>query len=119
MISYLCGDDAQAFIDVIDEVRPHSPSFPSRSLITSTFFGPFVSEFPPRLIRFWISPTSHHGSGRSACLLCAAFVAAKLCFQDHCTSRFATIDRVLRCIAAGTPTSGRVNTKVARLQSRY
>lgn len=27
MIGYLRGDDAQTFIDVIDEVRPHTPSF--------------------------------------------------------------------------------------------
>jgi len=66
MIGYLCGDDAQAFIDAIDAVRPHSPSFPSRGLITSILFGSFVSEFPPPLIRLWTSLTSHHSSRRSA-----------------------------------------------------
>jgi len=45
-IGYLRAHEAQAFIDVLDEVRS-TPSFPRRSLISSVFFRPPAFELSP------------------------------------------------------------------------
>ena len=61
-IGYLRGDDAQTFIDVIHMVRIHVPSFPRRARLIASV-GCFSSHL--LLIRLWIFPISHHGSGGS------------------------------------------------------
>ncbi|KAF9780168.1 kinase-like domain-containing protein [Thelephora terrestris] len=61
----------------------------------------------------------HHNSGRSVLLLCAEYVAIKSYYRGQCRYHFATTDLMPRCIAAGMPTSGGVNTKVSMLRSRY
>jgi len=45
-IGYLRAHEAQAFIDVLDEVRS-TPSFPRRGLISSVLFCSFVFELSP------------------------------------------------------------------------
>ena len=72
---HLCRDDAQAFVNIIDEVSLHTRS-PEKN----------ESVFPlPKLlrpvVRHWI--VSHHGFVKGACVHCTGFAAAKLCFQDH------------------------------------
>jgi len=65
MIGCLRGDDAQTLINVIDEVGCYTPSSQSHGLIAFILFDTFTSEPSPPLIRLWVSPILHYGSGGS------------------------------------------------------
>jgi hypothetical protein len=116
MVRDLRGDDAQTFIDVIHEVR--SPLFLPRHILITCPLPLLPSNFhlPDQA---WISQISNRSSGGRASVSYAGYAAVRLYFRDHCESRFATIDSIPRCITAGLPTCGRVNTKVATSRSRY
>ena len=107
-VKRLSGDDAQSFVDVIDEV-----------LICS-----FVSEeqghwlnSPSLLSRRW--KAWRRDSGKSAYAFCARYAASRLCFQYHYRCRFATTDREKPCTAVGLPTFGWASIKVAGSRSRF
>ena len=116
MVRDLRGDDAQTFIDVIHEVC--SVLSNTQSVYLSSF-TPRPSNFHLPLIRLWISRTSNRGFEGRASVSYVGSVVVRPCFQDHCKSRFATVGPMTRYIKAGSLTCGRVNTKVATLQSRY
>jgi hypothetical protein len=61
-IGRLCGENAQTFVDVVHEVRLHTPSFPRRADCLCWAFCPLLQT---RTIRLCTSPIFHHGSGRS------------------------------------------------------
>ena len=60
VVQGLHGDDAQAFVDVIDEVPSHT--------LSSRKNGPtdFSTNLHFSLVRFWISRISYQGTGGSA-----------------------------------------------------
>jgi len=70
MVGNLCGDNAQTFINVIDEVRIRTLSLPWDGFINSH------SNFCALLVRYWI--TSNRISAGGACVLYTGFVVAKL-----------------------------------------
>ena len=113
----LRGDDSQTFVDVIHEVYS-IPPFTTCDLITSTLFGIRTFDPSPPLTRPWISPISHHGSGRSVAMPCVRYAAATLCFRGHSKFHSVTIDRTSRGTRAGTRMCGRVNIEAVRSQSR-
>ena len=81
MIGYLRGDDAQRFIDVLDEVR-HSVRFLLRSdLMVSFLFVSSAKISSPS--RPWIVPTFRCVSERSSLTLCARYAVVRLCFLNR------------------------------------
>jgi len=117
-IGNLCGDDAQNFIDVIHEVPSPFLHFRCNVLLPlPVSVPPFLDSHLPS-IRLWTSQIANLSSGGGAYGFYAGYAAAGLCSRSRCKSHSATIDRVPRYIAAGTPTCGRVNTKVAMSQLR-
>ena len=103
-------DDAQTFIDVIHEVCSVL-SFSRHSLLTCLLSLPSI--------RLWTFRISNRSFGGRASVSYVESAVAKLCFQNHSKSHFATIGPMSRYIKAGSLMCGRVNTKVATLQSRY
>ena len=117
MVRDLRGDDAQTLIDVIHGVRSilFFPRAHSDYLSSSTPSLPNPNLSP---IRLWISRISSRGFGGPASVSYAGSTVVGFYFRDHYKSRFAIIGSIPRCIAAGSLTCGRVNTKVAMLPSR-
>jgi len=75
MVRNLSGNDAQDFIDVVDEVSLRTLPSPNGGWVDSN------SNFRPLSFRCWI--VFHHRPARSVCPLCTTFVAAKSWFRDH------------------------------------
>ena len=71
----LFGDDAQTFVDVIDEV-----SIRTFHLSRTGLFVPYLN-FCALLVSHWI--TSRHGSTEDVCILYTGFVVEKPYFRDH------------------------------------
>ena len=113
----LRGDNTQIFFDVVHEVRfVLFPPGIQPDYLSST---PSLSNFHLPLIRVWISRVSNHTSGGSVRGRYTGSAIVRPCFRDHSRSRFAIIDSIPRCIAAGLLTCGRANTEAAMLLSRY
>jgi len=69
MVRGLCGDDAQSFIDVIDEVSLHTLSPPRNGSVDSHL------NFLTLSVRYWI--VSRNRSARGVCALYTGFVVVK------------------------------------------
>ena len=73
-VEYLSGDDAQTFIDVIDEASLHL-----------RIVGPVSVDSQSNVcvlsVRSW--KVSHRGHAGGVCARYTRFVAAKPCFHDH------------------------------------
>ena len=108
VVQSLDGSNAQVFIDKVDRVNHTIFCWKTGLLI--------LAQTSLLLIRFWISPTLNHGSGRGAYTPCARYVVARLCFQSHCRSHSAMTDQVTHSIVVGMQMCGWVNTRVSRLQ---
>ena len=117
-IGNLCGDDAQNFIDVIHEVPSPLLHFRCTVLLPLPVSVSLFSDLRLPLIRLWTSQIANPSSGGGVYVFYAGYAAAGLCSRSRCKSHSATIDRVPRYIAAGMPTCGRANTKVAMSQLR-
>ena len=75
MVGNLSGDNAQSFIDVIDEVSLHTISrLKDKS-------ADFDLNIPILSIRHWIA--SNQRSAGGACALFTRFAAAEPCFHGH------------------------------------
>jgi len=92
IVGHLCGDDAQTFVDVIDEVSLTLP--PPRS-----------RPFPPCLnscavsARYWIA--YHHEFKGGACAPCIGSVAAKPWFRGHSKSHSVMTQGSTRFVMVG------------------
>lgn len=105
----LCGDDAQSFVDLVDEVFPCSFPFHSSRPTDSLKSLALASSY-------WTN--WHRSSGGSARSLLANYVVAKLYSRGRCKSRFVTTEQKGHCITGGSPKCGRANTRVAKSRSR-
>ena len=104
--TFLSGEDAQAFIDVVDEVRPHTLQ-PLRD----------VSSTPTQnlcilLDRSWI--TSDSRSAGDACALYTGFVLNRLCSRNHWQFHSVTAQRGPRSVVAVLRMCGRPSMMVRR-----
>lgn len=97
----LFGDDAQTFVDVIDEVSIHtfSPQQDESVCPLLTLLCPSVSH--------WTA--SRHGFIGGACILYTVSVAARPYFRDHWQFRFATARRRTHCVMVRLQTYGRAD----------
>jgi hypothetical protein len=111
MARHLSGDDAQSFIDMIDEVGPHKISRPKDKSIDLNLDLPILS------LRCWIA--SHRRSAQVACTIYTVFVAAKAYFQDHWKSHFAMTQRNTHCVLVDLRTCGRVSAAAGRSQPGF
>jgi len=106
------GDDAQAFIDVIDEESPHS-SCPIENRTINLY-----SNLPVSLIRCWTALSIHRQFAGSVCSHCTQFVADEPCFQNHCRFCLTTTQRKSHCTAAGLQMCGKGHRRGGKLRSR-
>jgi len=111
MVRNLCGDDAQTFVDLVDEVRLCSLSPLKHGLVD------LQSEFYPLSVRCWI--VSHRNFARDVHALYTGFAAAKPYFRNRWQSRFVIIQRKAPCAMAGSRTYGRVSIKAGRSRPRF
>ena len=107
IVRHLSGGDAQAFIDMIDEVS--SPMSKGQ-----------VIDFDLNLhilsIRHFIA--SYHRFAQVVCTIYTVFVVPKPCFQDHWKSHFATTQWNTHCVLVDFQMCGRGNTRAKRLRLR-
>ena len=82
MVGHLSGDDAQAFIDVIDEVSPHILLPPGNGLVDPQPNSRALS------FRHWIA--FHNRYARRVCAFYTGSVAAKPDSLNHFQFRFVT-----------------------------
>jgi hypothetical protein len=106
-VKSLSGDDAQAFIDVIDEASPRSQK---NKLIESD------SSFCALSIRHWVALIRH--CERSVCALYTTPVTTTAYFPDHWPSKLPTTEWKSHWPALRLQTFGRVCLVIGRSQSR-
>jgi len=100
----LSGDDAQTFIDMVDEASPQNGWVDSRS------------HFYTLSARCWI--VSHPRYARGVHMLFTEFVAAKPWFHGHWKFHFVTTQRRIHCAMVDSQMCGRGGIKVRKLQPR-
>lgn len=108
VIDGLRGDDAQAFIDAVDEVHPRT--------LTSQINQPTDSNSNSRIpsFRFQTSPALHQRYGTSASILWARCASAMTCSRVLFWCRFVTTNQISHCTKLGTQTCGWAITKAEK-----
>ena len=109
VVQDLDGGDAQAFIDKIDRVTPHTILHWGNRL--TDFYLTYFS-----LTRLWTSLILTHGFGRGVYTPYVRYVVSRPYFQSHCKSHSAMTDQVTHSTVVGMQMCGWVITKVSRLQ---
>jgi len=104
MVRRLSGDDAQTFIDMVDEASPQNRWTDSHS------------HFCNLLVRYWI--VSRHRYAGGVRMLFTGFVAAKPWFHGHWKFHFVTTQRRTRCAMVDLQMRGRVGIKIGKSQPR-
>ena len=109
-VGHLSGDNAQTFIDAVNEV-----SYPLL-LAKNGSVDPHQNSCTLSVRR---CITSHNRStGGGVCDFCPGFVAAKPCFLNRWQFRFVTIQRELHIVLVSMRTYGRAIITTRRLRSR-
>ena len=110
MVKQLCGDDAQIFVDLVDEVSLYGLSPIEHKRINSLLNPRALS------VRCWMILT--RSSVGSVHVPCTSFVVAKPCFRSRLQSRFVITQRKAPCATADLRMCGRVDTITERLQPK-
>jgi hypothetical protein len=111
MARHLRGNNAQAFIDVVDEVRYRS--FTPGGLFVDIALIHLHSN------RCWKAPTLHRGSEGNVFGHCTRHAPTTSYFPDHCRSSYLTVQRDARCTVVDLGMCGSANMKGRKSRSRY
>ena len=106
---HLSGDDAQTFIDAVNEVSYPLLFAKNRSV------DPYQNS-RALSVRRWIA--SHNGSKGSVCDFCPGFAAVKPCFLNRWQFRFVTTQWELHIVLVSMRTCGRAIITARRLRPR-
>ena len=104
MVRRLSGDDAQTFIDMVDEASPQSGWVNSHSHLCA----PFVR----------CSIVLRHRYARGVRMLFTGFVVAKPWFHGHWKFHFVTTQRRTHCAMVDLRMCGRVGIKIGKSQPK-
>ena len=107
-ICHFSEDDAQTFIDVIDEARS----------AFAHHCDTWLNNLTPTLSvnRHWMGPAFRHRPERNVSNRCTGRVAVTHFFRKLWRSPFAMTEPASRCTGVGMGTCGKGNTAVGRLQ---
>lgn len=109
MVGHLSGDNAQKFIDVIDEVSLATSCSKDKLADLSSNLHLFPTRW--RMV-------SHQRSGGSVCAIYTISVATRPCFRNHWQFRCVTTRSNTQRALVDTRMCGRVNIMTERLQPR-
>lgn len=110
-VELLSGNDAQAFIDVVDEVSVHTFLIPKYRLPVYSQDNAFCLSF-----RFW--GTSHNIYTGGVSVIRTEFVVANPCFRNRLRFQFATTRQRPHSAMGVSRTCGRVNIVAGGLRPR-
>jgi len=108
-VGQLSGDDAQTFIDIINEVGVCTLLAPKNGQVTPT-------ETPALLVRYWIA--SHNRSTGGVCALYTGSVVVKSYFQKPWWSHSVMTQQGTHSVVVGLQMCGRANIMARILQPR-
>jgi hypothetical protein len=111
MVRYLRGSNAQAFIDVVDEVR-------YRSFTPGGFFVD-IALTHLHSDRCWKALTLRRGSEGNVFGHCTRHAPTTSYFPDHCRSSCLAVQRDARCTAVDLGMCGSANMRGRKSRSRY
>ena len=108
MVSNLSGKDAQTFVDKVNEVRSHNPSFEA--------VAPWLKLliFSIRRWTIW-----HHRCTGDVCAICIESAVVRPYFRGLWKFHFVTIQRGTLLFTADIQTCGRVSMKAGRSQFMF
>jgi hypothetical protein len=111
MVHHLRGNNAQAFIDVVDEVRYRS--FIPEGLFIDIALTHLHSD------RRWKTPILRRGSDGNVFGRCTRHAPTTSYFPDHCRSSYLAVQRDARCTAVDLGMCGNANMRGRKSRSRY